>query len=78
MKDFKFKVGDVVRVVKSYGGCIKAGHIDTISAIIVKHTQVIRADKITNTTKTYYALGFYCSSGSGSKFMESQLEKVID
>ena len=75
-KNFKFNIGDKVRVIQGNGGFIKVGTIQTISAIIIKQTQVIKADKITNKTSTYYVLGFYCEGGRGSKFKESQLEKV--
>jgi len=76
MKEFKFNVGDKVRVIQGNGGFTPVGTIGTISAIVVKHTQVIRADKTTNITKSYYVLGYYCGGGNGYKFRESQLEKV--
>ena len=76
MKEFKFNVGDKVRVIKSNGGFISVGTVDTISAIVTKTTKVLRADKNTETTSTYYVLGFYWDSGRGSKFKEGQLEKV--
>lgn len=76
MKELKFHIGDRVRVIKSNGGFAPVGTVDTISAIVIKNTKVLRADKNTETTSTYYVLGFYWDGGRGSKFKECQLEKV--
>jgi len=74
MKELKFHIGDKVRVLSGNGGFIWPGDVETIKAIAVKTTEIIRENKTTKSTKVYYLLrhDYQC----GNKFMEGQLEKV--
>ena len=74
MKMFKFKIGDRVRIISGNGGFIKVGTVETIKAIAIKTTEIIRESKTTKSTKVYYLLRY--DHQFGNKFTEGQLEKV--
>ena len=75
MTEFKFNIGDKVRVLKANGnGWLKPGDIETIRGIVIKSTVLIRENKTTTSNKTYYLLQF--DYQNGNKFTAGQLEKV--
>ena len=74
MKEFKFKIGDRVRIIKGNNGSMRVGGIETIKGIVIKTTEMIREFHPMKTTKVYYLLRY--DHQFGNKFTEGQLEKV--
>jgi len=74
MKELKFHIGDRVRIISDNGGFMRFGDIETIKAIAIKTTEIIRENKTTKSTKVYYLLRR--DYQRGNKFTEGQLEKV--